>query len=460
MELQTVRKNVERFIRAMDEEFYLNFAGLKEEMNTSAIFRRHKGLFDRRVLTDIKKRRTKARGDDKRKLRYLEHVLVAGHIEQKVKDLSDRNATMESKLKVTVRGEKIPFRLAAVKLFNEDDRELRDEIYEARNRAIDDLNVLLEKRLRKLHGLAATLGYRNYADMYSKIKKINFDKVMRELDALIKATDRMYRDRLGALMDGIGIGIDEAEKHDVGYILRAKPFDRYFRKRSAIPTLKRTLKGLGIALEGQKNVILDADERPKKSPRAFCAPLKVPDKIMLVIMPMGGYGDYDTLLHEAGHAEHYAHVHKKEEMEYKYLGDNSVTESNAFLLQYLTMNEDWIKSNIPMDQGKLQDYFDFVYTKKLFFLRRYAAKLMYELNLHKKGLKNMGAVYKRTLESVLGFKHPENHFLTDLDDGFYAAQYLRAWLFEAQLRRKLIEDFGDGWFQSTDAGDYIKSLWA
>jgi hypothetical protein len=72
----------------------------------------------------------------------------------------------------------------------------------------------------------------------------------------------------------------------------------------------------------------------------------------------------------------------------------------------------------------------------------------------------MGDRYKSTLESVLKFKHPPSHYLTDLDDGFYTAQYLRAWLFEGQLRRELRDRYDEEWFTTSAAGDYIKILWA
>ncbi len=181
---------------------------------------------------------------------------------------------------------------------------------------------------------------------------------------------------------------------------------------------------------------------------------------MLVVMPMGGPSDYDTLLHEAGHAEHYANVLKNRPMEYKYLGDNSVTETYAFLLQYLTLNKGWINNFTSMSRKQISDFQEFTYLQKLYFLRRYAAKLKYELKIHQGSVKGMDDAYKRTLESILKFRHPKNHYLTDLDDGFYAAQYLRAWLFEAQLRREMTDRFGDEWFKKKSAGKYLKSLWS
>ncbi|MGZ4387433.1 MAG: hypothetical protein ACXVZO_10930, partial [Gaiellaceae bacterium] len=54
----------------------------------------------------------------------------------------------------------------------------------------------------------------------------------------------------------------------------------------------------------------------------------------------------------------------------------------------------------------------------------------------------------------------DTDYLADIDDGFYASQYLRAWAFEAQLRAYLLEKFGSAWFTRKDAGSLIRELWS
>ena len=105
---------------------------------------------------------------------------------------------------------------------------------------------------------------------------------------------------------------------------------------------RRTLADLGIDLKSQENVTLDLDERPNKSPRAFCAPIEVPDRVVLVIQPIGGPDDWRALFHEGGHTEHFAHTSRDLSMEEKRLGDNAVTEGWAMLLQHLTDEPAWL----------------------------------------------------------------------------------------------------------------------
>jgi hypothetical protein len=48
----------------------------------------------------------------------------------------------------------------------------------------------------------------------------------------------------------------------------------------------------------------------------------------------------------------------------------------------------------------------------------------------------------------------------DVDDGFYVSSYLRAWIFEAQLRSLLKEKYGGRWFSDPEAGKFLRELWS
>jgi hypothetical protein len=125
----------------------------------------------------------------------------------------------------------------------------------------------------------------------------------------------------------------------------------------------------------------------------------------------------------------------------------------------LLSNEGWLRQHTPIKNAK--QYLDFLHLYKLFFVRRYGAKLSYEIQLHTaETLDGMDEVYEVTLDKVLKFKNGKDHYLIDRDDGFYCAQYLRAWIFEEQLRAMLQKKFGEEWFNSVDAGKFLTKLWA
>jgi hypothetical protein len=456
--LEALRQDAETFVRATLQEYYENGAGLKEELNTAPIYARYAHLFEPEVIVEVRDMGAEASGEEGRRLRYLLAFLTSDHLERAVSSLSDRIATEEAKAEVRADGETLPFRLAAVALANEDDRGRRAALFEARNAVIRRINEVARDRMERLHALARQLGYADYAQLFAQTKGLELPSLLTMTDDLLRRTQKLYEERMGEHLGRIGLSLAETERHDIAYLFRGKAFDAAFAKDRALPTLKASLKGLGFDLDRQPNIRVDAEERPKKSPRAFCAPLDVPDEVYLVAMPRGGHDDYVTLHHEAGHAEHFAHTRRDAPFEFKHLGDNSVTEGFAFVLEYVTTEPGWLRRYVP--DLDVAAYLDFAYTYKLHFLRRYAAKLRYELRLHTEGVEGMDAAYVRELEAALGYRHPPEHYLVDVDDGLYAAQYLRAWIFDAQMRAALREKFGEDWWRDEGAGGLLADLWS
>jgi hypothetical protein len=454
-------ETAEKFVYEVDKEAYENFAGMKDTMNTADIFKKYESLFSKDNIESIKKALASGKsGDDTaRGLRYLSRFITEGYMENDVRELADKIATKSSQATIKVDGKDVAFRFSSVMIMNEDDREKRLSIDRARDPVILDLNVLMKKRLERIYELSGSLGYGNYLELYKDMKGIDFVGFSRLLDGFLKDTESIYTDNLGKYLETIGVDIKGAEKTDVSYLFRAKKYDPYFKKEFALETLKKTLSGMGIELDGQKNIKLDLEERPKKSPRAFCMPMKVPDEVYLVTMPRGGQDDYQALLHESGHAEHFANTKPELSFEYKHLGDISVSETYAFLFHYLTTDSNWLSCYIGMRGDDMAEYLRFVFFNKLYMLRRYSAKLRYEIELHTGGFGKGDALYSRHLGEVLKFRHPPHHYLSDLDDGFYSSQYLRAWVFEAQLRAALKEDFGEKWFLNKETKEKLMELY-
>ena len=174
--------------------------------------------------------------------------------------------------------------------------------------------------------------------------------------------------------------LGELRRSDLPRFFRAADLDPAFPADRLVDSFADTLDGLGIDLRGQANVHLDAEPRRTKSPRAFCSTPRVPDEVYLVIAPTGGRDDYGALFHEGGHAEHYANTDPGLAFEFRHLGDNSVTESFAFLLEHLIEDRDWLRDGLGVEDPEPAAAHARAF--ELVMLRRYAAKLAYELELH------------------------------------------------------------------------------
>jgi hypothetical protein len=462
LDLESYARDCERFVSEMDREYYLHFAGHKEEFEIEQIYEQHADLFERDVVASLRERLSSGPQDETRRVRYLLELAVGGLLGRETKREEAELAEREAGLELEVNGHRLPYRQSAVAQANEADPERRAAIEEARLEALDrELNPLHLRALERAGELARELGWSSYREMYGDLKQIDLEALERQTQAFLDATADAYEPTLDPhLRSQVGIGLGELRRSDIPYFFRARGFDDLFPADRLIEALEGTLSGLGIALDQQRNVHLDTEQRPLKTPRAFCAPVRVPDEIYLVISPHGGRDDYAALFHEAGHTEHYAHVDPSLPFEYRQLGDNSVTEGFAFLAEHLTEDPAWLAATLGVTEAS--EYAGYVRASKLLFLRRYAAKLTYELQLHggERPLSEMPDTYSRLLGSAVSVDWPARTWLSDVDPGFYVANYLRAWAFETRLRNLLRERCGLEWFTKPAAGEFLREIWS
>jgi hypothetical protein len=455
-ELEAFRAQADRFIAELDEEFYLHYAGLKDTFDLTPIYERHKNLTEPQVVKSIGH---SVNGGDR--VRELWRFACEGYLGELTRDHAEKLAMLEAEIHVPYKGEEIPFRMVRSALANEPDRGARQELD---TRATE----LLDERMNPIHLEASEivqravrdLGFDNYLELYRRaLPSSALDDLAVQCRALLDSTERLWEDAADRLFRSrVGVPLAEAQRWDVPRLMRAPEWDSLFPADRMLPALEATLADLGVDLSSQENVELDLEERPNKSPRAFCAPIEIPDRVVLVIQPIGGPDDWRALFHEAGHTEHFANTSRNLSMEEKRLGDNAVTEGWAMLMQHLTDDPQWLTRRL--DFPRAREYEVEGATTLLYFVRRYCAKILYEIEFHQASdVTTMRHRYVELLGDALKIEPTPANYLADIDSGFYVSSYLRAWGFEAQLRAYLREKFGNRWFTSRDAGSLLRELW-
>ena len=342
---------------------------------------------------------------------------------------------------------------------NTEDRAERRLLEEVRNQATEEHNALYIVKHDVVHRETERLGAPNYAELYRGFR-YPLDDLTEQCRTFLDATESLWEDAGDRFFrSSIGLGLGELERWDVARVWRGVAWDAAFPRDRMLPALEATLGDLGVDLRAQRNVELDLDDRPNKSPRAFCVPIEVPGRVVLVMKPQGGPDDWRALFHEAGHTEHFAHTSPSLSVEERRLGDNAVTEGWAMLLEHLTIDPVWLERRL--DFPRPREFSAEGATQLLWVLRRYCAKLIYELEFHTEpDVTAMRRRYVELLGDALKVEPSDTDYLADIDDGFYASQYLRAWAFEAQLRAYLREKFGNAWFTRKDAGSLLRELWS
>ena len=453
--VEAYREEADRFLAALDEELYLHFAGHKDELEVAPIYERFSDL------TTVEACRTlEAATAQGTATSALWRFACDGYFGALTRDEQDEVAGLEASLTVDVDDEAIGFRLLRAAIANEPERERRDHLERARVEAVEEhLNPVYERSFERVREGVGELGAAGYRELYERLGAPlewlgpGCEELLAQTeDIYVRVADRLFRSRLG-------IPLDEARRPDVLRLLRATEWDAGFPSAGMLPALTGTLADLGVDLAAQPNVHLDVEARPRKSPRAFCSPIEVPGRVMLVIQPMGGPDDWHALFHEAGHTEHYAHTSADLPMEARRLGDNAVTEGWAALLELLVDDPVWLSRRL--DFGRPDDFAAEAAAVRLYLVRRYAAKLLYELELWESDdLDAMPARYVELLRDATKVEPSRSDYLSDVDPGFYASDYIRSWAFEAQMRVFLRDEFGSAWFSRREAGSLLRELWS
>lgn len=460
--LEEYRREYTDFYSAAMREYYLFLSGQKGSLELAPIYDRYADLFSADAISKLKQTLadTPEHFDTQRVgARRLLGVAIEQYLENSVKELIEAISEREAATKIDVLGREMTFQDSIVAIATERDRPTRLEIYNKRLAAIDSSNNLRAERIMRFHETARALGFENYRRLYEEQRQLDYGLLARDAEVILSRTEPLYISRLAdSLKRDLAVTIEDARRPDAIYFLHLDAYDERFPAERLLETYKSTMASLGIMVEAQKNISIDGVPRPNKSFRAFCIAVSAPDDVRLVIRPVGGQSDYQALLHEGGHAQHYGWASASLNPEFKYTGDYALTETYAFLFNHLITDGAWLEEFLGFRNNA--DFIRSAMLARLVIIRRYVAKLKYESELHQSSrLSDAADLYAELQSEATKFETAPTEFLYDLDDGFYSASYLRAWAFEVMLREHLKERFGQKWWASRHAGNLLKEMW-
>ncbi|MBV9880888.1 MAG: hypothetical protein JO180_10360 [Gemmatirosa sp.] len=347
---------------------------------------------------------------------------------------------------------------------NAADRKRRVMLDEARAALVArELAPLRRERLARERDVVESLGLGAYVSAFERLSGIDLAALGAACDALLRDTDAMWRDVLPAFARRrLALAPAELTRADALALFRAPEFDPYFPAGAMVAVVRTQVDAMGVDPSAGGRVRYDVGERPGKRARAFCAPVRIPDEVHLVLRPQGGAGDWRTLLHELGHALHFGYARADLPFEARWAGDSSVTEGYAMLFDHLTHDAGWLLRHSELGRPRVADFLRAAAFEELHFLRRYAAKLLYELSLYGGELSwdALGDLYAERLGDATGMRYRAADAFVDVDPRFYAARYLRAWQLQATLGDTLRERFDADWWRNPRAGPFvIGQLW-
>ncbi len=465
-----IRAAHEGYLREAEAITYRNHAGLSEDAGLATLHGRYPLVFDPESLRAVEEALAAAgneaasgaggaKASERFSLELLRETLAQSAVEKKTDATSDAILEAEARAQVAGPGGSLPYRGVGAAVSAEPVRARRQALEAGRAGVLRELDPSYRAWWERTRVGCQAIGRADLAALVSDTALVDLDALAAEAAAFLRATEDLYRDYLGWLAGKrLGLKLADLESHDLHHLVDLPETRATSAPRNLIELAGRSMGEMNLSIEADGRISLDLEARPGKSSRAFCARLAVPSRIVLLIYPRGGVDDYQAFFHELGHAQHFAHTDPGLPYELRELDDSAVTEAWAFTLQSLPEDPGWVASFLCEKPGT--DFFRTLKLAKLFLVRRYAAKIAYELSLWRaEKLEDHPARYQAALQQATSARYPREGYLADVDPFFYVARYLRGWMLASQISEALRERFDEGWFRRGETGRWPKDQW-
>lgn len=455
-----IRDRAERLKGAIALERYETRAGLKDRSAFASIYDDHRFLLSPQVLPAIQRELSEAEGDRRRRLSALFGWVADQQVEAALAPLEDQLRAWEAGAVVALTNRDVPLRRVPAAIARAERRGERLAWETARNRRMEEASALQLDILHREREAVRQLGLGRYVEARERLAGLSFRAVERHAVEILARTEGAYRDAfLRQVSRRLGIEARAAARSDAVWLIGMRWLSQPFAITPLLSAVRRDLEHLGLPLPRGGAVRLDIDRRPLKETQSFCAAIRVPGDVVLVVSPIGGWADARALMHEIGHTLHFSHTSASLTWEDRALGDASVTETFAILFESLTLDRDWVERATGLSGPSLDEYLSLAGFLQLYRLRRQAAELLYELELaSSERPSELAPRYVELLGEATGFAHDPQTHIEDVERGFWVARQLRAWMLASILQRALRDRFGEAWHRDPAAGPFLGEI--
>ena len=392
-------------------------------------------------------------------LASIETIADAERLETEL-ELKDKRMETISTQKYLFGGRKVNW--GSWRQFNSqtDDFKKRKEVFDEFIENAPSIAPLISKRMDiskevyKQYGLTPL-------DSYLEFEGLGFDELRRILmrlgdsarEAFLAATDHFAQEVLAK---------PKTEYYDDFYTWRGRIFrrlNRHFEEKDALYEVQRFLESFGFET---KRIKVDAENREKKSPSAFCFGVQIPNDVRICYRKVSPFSDFGSVFHEFGHAIHGASANPEDSVWKRYIVPKGVAETFSILIESLLETPMFLERDLKMDEKAVIDIVDRERFMNLAFLTFYAANSIMKIEFWKKSYslkeasKRWQELTKRFFIEVPGDYWLLHHVMPDND--VYSPSYVIAATRVAAIKEQLTEDFGEIWWRNKRAGDLVKEL--
>lgn len=462
MDPKKIENQLSLFYYELENEDRLVRVGLKDKLETAKIYAKYKDLFTSANLKVLSEASKKSSQKEKEIIDRLYFVISGNIVGQKTAPAEDAIKTYFAQAKVKAGDNTFSYFELSPKIAKENVFEKREFYDDLASEVVAKINPKQEDLLKREIEFLKDFGFDGYLEYFQEAKNFDYGAFYKVVTKIVKDTQSIW-DKNMARVSGevLKRPFKKIRSCHLLYLRSLSMFDSFYPAGKVVGVFEKLCEDLGLS-DLLANIAIDDKDRPKKNPRAVCYWPKLPSEVHLVIKPIGGEQDYEAMLHEGGHALHGAAIDNSLPYTFRAISrTNALTEAYAFVLESLAFDSLSLTNylNVSTHSGsRILWQASFV---DLMMLRRYLGKFLYEYEMFKKQSFAQGPkLYAKNLQDTTGFIHKEINWLTDMDGGFYSAEYLRAWIGAAQIKDYMVRKFSSKWFVNEKAGKFLRELYS
>lgn len=325
-------------------------------------------------------------------------------------------------------------------------RKRRQSAYRAWCSAGDPIADGLAQLFRARNQRAQRLGYNNFLALVFNVTGLNTDEYRGFLDQLDSLTRKPYEDILDRI--GAKLNLDELEPWDLGYAYADinSAVDRYFPADSQLGYIKQSLKGMDINLD-KMPIYFDLNARESKTEYAFSFPIKPPFDIRILGNLSDGLSSTWILLHEVGHAVHFASIVQDREIFARNI-DGAWAEGMAQTIAAIQREKLWLTRYAGLPEQLAASYLSSLKEQDIISLRQRLLLLDFEYQAYTNPNRDINKLYWDMFEKYMRLpRHddikPWAAIIHYTSIPVYMQNYLYADIIAAQNMNFIRQNYGD-----------------
>lgn len=335
-------------------------------------------------------------------------------------------------------------------------KELFDEFLSKANLLVD----LAEKRMEISRKVYERYGL-TPLDAYLEFEQLSYDELYSIIMRLGEGAKEKYLEVAEYYAPEV-LGKEKYEYYDDYYVWRGRiyrPLNKFFEHLDPLTKISKVLAELGAKPEKIK---VDAEDRPKKSPSAFCFSIRVPDDVRVVYRRVAPFTDFGSVFHEFGHGFHGIMGNPKDPVWKRYVVPMGVAETFSYLFEYLLEEPLYLKEELKLNDEAIREVINRRRFMHLSFVTFYAANSIMKMEFWKygydaeKAAKRWQELTKKFFIEVPGEYWLLHHIMPNYD--LYSPSYIIAALRVIAIIEKLKKNYSEKWWKDKEAAKVIRKM--